>query len=193
MSIAREDWLPLFDLAEEKGEHVRLGGKSEEPASNVHDGRAAAAPLALALSWAMMFSYRFFKSKHMGLLELESLISILRRATPEGKYRHGGPWFLSIRVVFGSRLEKTMELTKIHPSCFENWVSGALRMTSHSSWSGCPLGRIRSIESWYASLPKLPPPPTAVFASDHALSELDLLLEPLSGCGPCGGRTCSQA
>ena len=32
------------------------------------------------------------------------------------------------------------------------------------------------IESWYASLPGLPPSPTAVSASAHALSELDLLL-----------------
>ena len=36
------------------------------------------------------------------------------------------------------------------------------------------------IENWNASLPKLPPPPTAVFASVHALAELDLLREPLS-------------
>ena len=37
------------DLAEEKGEHVRLNWKGEEPPSNVHDGRAAAAPFALEL------------------------------------------------------------------------------------------------------------------------------------------------
>ena len=40
--------------------------------------------------------------------------------------------------------------------------------------------RSKSLDSWYASLPKLPPPPTAVFASAHALSEQDLLREPLS-------------
>ena len=40
--------------------------------------------------------------------------------------------------------------------------------------------RNKPIESWYASLPKLPPPPTVVFASAHALSELNLLREPLS-------------
>ena len=32
----------------------------------------------------------------------------------------------------------------------------------------------------YASLPKLPSPPTAVFASVHALAQLNLLREPLS-------------
>ena len=40
--------------------------------------------------------------------------------------------------------------------------------------------RNKPIESWYASMPKLPPPPSAVFASARALSELDLLREPLS-------------
>ena len=40
--------------------------------------------------------------------------------------------------------------------------------------------RNKPIESWYASLQKLPPPPTATFASVHARLELDLLREPLS-------------
>ena len=40
--------------------------------------------------------------------------------------------------------------------------------------------RNKPINSWYASLPKLPPPPTAVFASVHALPKLDLLREPPS-------------
>ena len=41
--------------------------------------------------------------------------------------------------------------------------------------------RSKPIGSCCASLPKLPPPPTAVFASAHALLELDLLrCEPLS-------------
>ena len=75
--ITQEAWLALYDLAEEQGEHVRP--------SNVHDGRAAAAPLASKLTWATMFSCRFFKGgKHINRLELESLISLLRRITREG-------------------------------------------------------------------------------------------------------------
>ena len=42
---------------------------------------------------------------------------------------------------------------------------------------GAHLGRCsfteQQVESWYASLPKLLPPPTAVFASAQALSKLD--------------------
>ena len=40
--------------------------------------------------------------------------------------------------------------------------------------------RSKPIESWYASLPKLPSTPTAALASAPALSELALLREPLS-------------
>ena len=48
---------------------------------------------------------------------------------------------------------------------------------------GDPVGALHGcmpIESWYASLPKLPSTPTAAFASAHALLELDPLREPLS-------------
>ena len=60
-SIAQDAWLALYDLVEEKGEHVRLHLKGEEPPSNMHDGRAAAAPIAVKLNRTTMFSYRFSK------------------------------------------------------------------------------------------------------------------------------------
>ena len=59
-SITQEAWLALYDLAVEKGEHVRLGWKGEEPPSNTHHGRAAA-PLAFKLNRATLFLYRFFQ------------------------------------------------------------------------------------------------------------------------------------
>ena len=68
-SITREDWLVL--KAEEKGEHVRLDWKGEEP------------PPHHLLNWTTLFSYRFFASKHINILELESLISLLRRMARE--------------------------------------------------------------------------------------------------------------
>ena len=58
-SVIREDWLALYDSAEEKGEHVRLDWKGEEPSNNMHDVRSAAAPLALRFNWTTMFSHRF--------------------------------------------------------------------------------------------------------------------------------------
>ena len=48
-SITQDDWLLLYDLAEETEEHVRLDGKGEEAPSNMHDGRAAAARIAMKL------------------------------------------------------------------------------------------------------------------------------------------------
>ena len=66
---------------------MRLDWKGEEPPSNMHDGRAtAAAPLALELHWATMCSYRFFRGDHINIVELESLISLLRRVTREGAH-----------------------------------------------------------------------------------------------------------
>ena len=38
----------------------------------------------------------------------------------------------------------------------------------------------KPIKNWFASLPKLAPPPTAVCASVHAIAQLNLLREPLS-------------
>ena len=83
-STTREDWLALYDLDEEKAEHVRLDWKGEEAPSNMHDVRVAASPLALRLKWTTLFSYSFFADKHINLLELESWISLLRRVTREG-------------------------------------------------------------------------------------------------------------
>ena len=40
-----------------EGEHVCLDWKGEEPPSNMHDGRAAAAPMTMKLSWTTMFSH----------------------------------------------------------------------------------------------------------------------------------------
>ena len=96
-SVTREDWLALYDLAEEKGEHVRLDWRGEEPPSNMHGVRAVAAPLVLKLKWTTLFSYRLSAGKQINLLELESLISLLRRSTRAG-IRKNGSWYLWIRA-----------------------------------------------------------------------------------------------
>ena len=55
----------MYDLAEEKGKHVHFDWQGEEPPSNMHDVRAAAAPFALRLKWTTLFSFRFFAGKHI--------------------------------------------------------------------------------------------------------------------------------
>ena len=83
-SITQEDWLPLCDLAEAKGEHVRLQGKGEEPPIRMHDGRAAAAPLAMKSNWTTMFSYRFSQGQAHEPPGTGELDQLLRRITREG-------------------------------------------------------------------------------------------------------------
>ena len=60
--VATITWFALYDFAEGKGRHATI------KKTHMHDGRAAAAPLAL--DWVTMFSYRY-QGKHMNLLELE--------------------------------------------------------------------------------------------------------------------------
>ena len=50
------------------------------------------------------------------------------------------------------------------------------------------LSRNKPIESWNSSLPKFPSSPTAVLDSAHALSELDLLRDPLSAAAHTAGE-----
>ena len=98
---------------EEKGEHVRLDWKGEEPPSNMNDGRAAAAPLALEVDWDSLFSHLFFfKGKHINHLELESLISLLRRVTREGTRAQRLLVLVESRVVLGAVSKGAVGLTK---------------------------------------------------------------------------------
>ena len=130
-SITQNDWLALYDLAEEKGERVRLDWKGEEPPSNMHDGLAAAAAIAMKLNWTTMFSYRLSTGKHINLLELESLSS-------------SGESHVKVHVHVGFwRLERKIELSK---SQFPALKIGVLvPVTLRWNWYGCPPGRILRI------------------------------------------------
>ena len=104
--------------------------KGEEPPSDMHDVRAAAAPLALKLEWTTLFSYRFLTGKHINLLELESLNSLLRRISRAGT-REGRLWVpVDSRVVLGA-------------VCFENWDFGVSLMTWLWNWYGYLSRRIQ--------------------------------------------------
>ena len=78
----------------------------------MHDVRAAAAPLALRFKWTTLFSYRFLAGKHINLLELESLIGLLRRITRAGIRAERLLVLVDSRVVFWVRLKRTLEVTK---------------------------------------------------------------------------------
>ena len=129
-------------------------------------GRAAAAPLALQLNRTALFSCRFFGRKYINLLELESLISLLKRVTREGMCGKRLVVPLDSRVVIGavskgrssSRKMKFL-LRKLGFWCFAYDI--ALERVWVPTWANPPdaPSRNRPHESWYASLPKLLPPP----------------------------------
>ena len=150
--MTQEAWLALYELAEEQGGHT-----GDEPPSKMHDMRAAAAPLALKVNWSTLFSYCFFTGgKHTNLLELGSLISVLRRIAREGIRARRLLVLVGWRVVLRDRHKRTIELTENQFLALKTW------------------------DLSFSLLTKLPPASTAVFASAHALSELILLPEPLS-------------
>ena len=89
-----------------------------------------------------MFSYRSSKGKHINLLELERLSSLLRRVTREGVRARRLLVLVDSRVVLATcRKEHGAHERSI--SCSGNWGSGALPMTLLWNWSGCPPGRIQ--------------------------------------------------
>ena len=61
-----------------------------------------------------MFSYRSFKGKHINLLELESLISLLRRATREGIHARRLLILEDSRVVLGAVLQGRSNSRKVN-------------------------------------------------------------------------------
>ena len=103
------------------------------------------------------------------------------------EYGQGDSWYLLIRTWFWEPSQKDdHERTT---SCFENWGFWCLACDIALELGWVPTcSRSMPIESWYASLPMLPPAHTAVFASAHALSKLDLLREPLSAAAHAGGE-----
>ena len=182
-SIAREDWLALCEFAEEEQVSTfALIGQAKNPRAACAMHGQPLHHLLLKLNWTTLFSVQFFAGKHINLLELESVISLFRRITRKAALGTCG-----LARGLASCLKVTIGLTKSQLLASKTGVFGVSLMTLHWSWYGCTWAnpadapsRGKPIESWYASLPKLPSTPTGLFASDHVLSELDLLREPLS-------------
>ena len=66
----------------------------------------------LKLKWTTLFSDRFFAGKHINLLELESLVGLLWRITRAGIREKTALGTCGIARGLGSRLKRTVELTK---------------------------------------------------------------------------------
>ena len=147
-----------------------------------------------------MSYYRFSKGKDINLLE--SLISLLRRITREVIRTRRLLVLVDSRVVLGAVSKGRSSSRKVNFLLRKLWFwclahDVALELEWVPTWANpadAP-SRNKPIESWYASLPKRPPPPTAAFASVHARSELDLLREPQHAniCGHCSPLVSSAA
>ena len=87
---------------------MRLDWKGDEPPCTCSRAHSA----CFEVEVGTLFSYRFFAGKHTNLLELESLISLLRRVTREGIRAKRLLVLVDSRVVLESRLKRTIELTK---------------------------------------------------------------------------------
>ena len=94
------------------------------------------------------------------------------------EYRDGGSWCWWIRTCFWQPSRKDGAHEK-STSCFENLGFGCVTYDIALELVWVPTcanpadvpSRNKPIESWYASLPKLPSLPTAVFASAHTAGE----------------------
>ena len=145
----------------------------------------------MKLSWTALCSYRFVTSKHINLLELESLISLLRRIRREGIRTRRILVFVDSRVVLGAVSKGRSRSRKVN-FIFRKlgfWCLAfviALELVWVPTWpnpADAP-SRSKTIGSWYAALTRLPPLPGATLASTQARSELDLLREPVSATVP---------
>ena len=119
----KEDWSPCTVWPKRGGELVRLDWRSEQPPSNMRDGRA---PLAMWLNWTTMFLSPLLQG------QAHRLISLLSRMTREGT-RTRRLLVLQIHAWLRepSRMDDRAHEKSI--SCFENLGSGVLPVTSR--WS----------------------------------------------------------
>ena len=195
-SITREDWLALYELAEENGEHVRLDWKGAETPSSMHDARAAAAPRALKLNWTTLFSHQFFVGKHVNLLELESLVSLLRRITREGIRAIRLLVLVDSRVVSGA-VSKGRSSSRIIHFLLRKLGFWSLAFVIALVLFGFPPGRIRRMPPHGASRSKVGVP----FCQSFLLHQPQSLHQPTLSpswicsvsCCPYSGRTCARA
>ena len=78
--VSDEQWRSLFDLSEERGEHVRLDWGSQPPDLVFSGTRAVAAWNALSLPWKPFFWFASKAPKRINLFEIES--ALIAPATP---------------------------------------------------------------------------------------------------------------
>ena len=101
--VSLELWTRLFDFPDEKGCSMRLDWDSSSMLPpKLQDSGAAVAGLVVDLPWVESFSYRFRYFQHINPLELEALISLIRRFVDRGLGNRAVLCLVDSRVVLGS-------------------------------------------------------------------------------------------
>ena len=102
-NVSFEQWTKLYDLSEDRGESVRSDWRTCPLVNtNLRDSRAYAFFLTVELPWEEVFSYRFRIPRHINLLELEVLISLVQRLVDRGVVRIRLLVLVDSRVVHGA-------------------------------------------------------------------------------------------
>ena len=116
-------------LSEEKGEHVRLDLERRRTAEQRARWTCSRCTTCDEVQVDDCFRTDFFKNEHINLLELESFISLLRRATREGVQVRRLLVLVDPRVGFWEPSHEDDRAHEKSTSCFENWGFGATLMT----------------------------------------------------------------
>ena len=74
----------LYEMAEDRGAHVRLDWGPEEPPIRLRDERGAAAEVAGDLSWEVCLEFDFRHPSHINLLELHVVVAYVRWLSVRG-------------------------------------------------------------------------------------------------------------
>jgi hypothetical protein len=162
-SVDEETWRELFSLAEAKGEHVRLDWGRTPPPTSLIDRRAAAAAFCVRQHWGVYFGYKFRRSRHINILEMEALASLLRRLKGEKTRGRRNLVFLDSRVCVGA-VAKGRSSSRALNAVLRRMASmlleqgNLLEVVWVATWAnpGDPPSRGTSLSKWMANLPQLP-------------------------------------
>jgi len=182
-AITNEELDFLYSIAEERGEHVRLDwDPAAEPPTELRDARAFAAPLACRLDWKILYGYRFKYRKHINLLELEALLTLMKHLVNRGIRDARVLVLVDSRVLLGALAKGRSSSRRINHvlkkisgrSLLSGIVFECVWIPTWANAADAP-SRFTDLQSWRAKLPRLPPPRAGRLADGNATAELEQL------------------
>ena len=153
-TVSFEQWTKLYDLSEERGELVCLDWCACPPVdTDPRDGRASAFFTTVELPWEEFFSYRFRTPRHINVLELEALISLVQRLVDRGAAPVRLLVLVDSRVVLGAVSKGRSSSRKVNFQLRRFLVGCFSVLTCPWIWYGCPAGPTRRM--YHLGVPQL--------------------------------------